>query len=113
KSKKLLNDENITQHKHFLNKLSNDDLTEPELIQINKLSQEITQIKLDQRLYSKNLFEDIIAAHEKENLDDFNIDQATEGMHILNEQYVNKLNEQVDYADELSSNYDTLKFDRI
>src|SRR5699024_3446513 len=56
---------------------------------------------------------DIIAAHEKENLDDFNIDQATEGMHILNEQYVNKLNEQVDYADELSSNYDTLKFDRI
>src|SRR5699024_12804446 len=79
----------------------------------NKLSQEITQIKLDQRLYSKNLFEDIIAAHEKENLDDFNIDQATEGMHILNEQYVNKLNEQDDYADELSSNYDTLKFDRI
>src|SRR5699024_5512362 len=109
----LLNDEVIPQHKDLLDKLSNVDLTEPELIEFNKLSQEITQIKLDQRLYSKNLFEDIIAAHEKENLDDFNIDQATEGMHILNEQYVNKLNEQVDYADELSSNYDTLKFDRI
>src|SRR5699024_2270346 len=74
----LLNDEVIPQHKDLLDKLSNVDLTEPELIEFNKLSQEITQIKLDQRLYSKNLFEDIIAAHEKENLDDFNIDQATE-----------------------------------
>src|SRR5699024_4737201 len=63
----LLNDEVIPQHKDHLDKLSNVDLTEPELIEFNKLSQEITQIKLNQRLYSKNLFEDIIAAHEKEN----------------------------------------------
>src|SRR5699024_720033 len=79
----------------------------------NKLSQEITQIKLDQRLYSKNLFEDAITAHEQENLEDFNIDNATKGMYTLNEQYINKLSEQVDYAEKLSNNYDTLKFDRI
>src|SRR5699024_420185 len=48
-----------------------------------------------------------------ENLDDFNIDNATKGMYTLNEQYINKLSEQVDYAEKLSNNYDTLKFDRI
>src|SRR5699024_3133231 len=31
----------------------------------------------------------------------------------LNEQYINKLSEQVAYAEKLSNNYDTLKFDRI
>src|SRR5699024_2960778 len=97
----------------LLDKLSNVDLTEADLIEFNKLSQEITQIKLDQRLYSKNLFEDAITAHEQENLEDFNIDNATKGMYTLNEQYINKLSEQVDYAEKLSNNYDTLKFDRI
>src|SRR5699024_7610464 len=86
---------------------------EADLIEFNKLSQEITQIKLDQRLYSKNLFEDAITAHEQENLEDFNIDNATKGMYTLNEQYINKLSEQVVYAEKLSNNYDTLKFDRI
>lgn len=109
----LLNDQVIPHHKILLDKLSNVDLTEADLIEFNKLSQEITQIKLDQRLYSKNLFEDAITAHEQENLEDFNIDNATKGMYTLNEQYINKLSEQVDYAEKLSNNYDTLKFDRI
>src|SRR5699024_5631538 len=97
----LLTDEVIPQHKDLLDKLSNVDLTEAELIELNKPSQESSQMKLDKRAYSKNLFEEIITAHEKENLDDVNSDEATEGMHILKEQDVNKLNEQVDYADEL------------
>src|SRR5699024_11947715 len=50
---------------------------------------------------------------EQENLEDLNIDNATKGMYTLNEQYINKLSEQVDYAEKLSNNYDTLKFDRI
>src|SRR5690625_6869734 len=109
----LLNDQVITHHKILLDKLSNVDLTEADLIEFNKLSQEITQIKLDQRLYSKKLFEDAITAHEQENLDDFNIDNATKGMYTLNEQYINKLSEKVDYSELLFNNYDKLKFDRI
>src|SRR5699024_9965987 len=69
----LLNDQGIPHHKILLDKLSNVDLTEADLIEFNKLSQEITQIKLDQRLYSKNLFEDAITAHEQEDLEDLNI----------------------------------------
>src|SRR5699024_12200167 len=97
----------------ILDKHSNVNLTEADLIEFNKHSKEINQIKLDQRLYSKKLFEDAITAHEQENLDDFKIDNATKGMYTLNEQYINKLSEQVDYAEKLSNNYDTLKFDRI
>src|SRR5690625_5542199 len=109
----LLNDQVIPHHKILLDKLSNVDLTEADLIEFNKLSQEITQIKLDQRLYSKNLFEDAITAHEQENLEDLNIDNATKGMYTFNEQYINKLNDIVDYAKKLFINNDTLKFDRI
>src|SRR5699024_8578748 len=86
KAMNLLNDQVITTHKIILDKLSNVDLTEADLIEFNKLSQEITKIKLDQRLYSKNLFEDAITAHEQENLEDLNIDNATKGMYTLNEQ---------------------------
>lgn len=113
KAMNLLNDQVIPQHKILLDKFSNVDLTEADLIKFNKLSREITQIKLDQRLYSKNLFEDAITAYEKENLDDFNIENATKGMHTLNEQYINKLSEQVGNAEKLSNNYDSLTFDHI
>src|SRR5699024_12801560 len=82
----LLNDQVIPHHKILLDKLSNVDLNEADLIEFNKLSQEITQIKLDQHLYSKKLFKDTITAHEQEKLDDFNINNATIGMYTLNKQ---------------------------
>src|SRR5699024_12667841 len=46
KAMNLLNDQVIPHHKILLDKLSNVDLTEADLIEFNKLSQEITQIKL-------------------------------------------------------------------
>src|SRR5699024_8855114 len=82
----LLKNEVIPQHKDLLDNLSHVALTEHNLVEFNKLSQELTQIKLDQLLYSKNIFEDILLPHQKKKLTDLNNDQATEGMHILNEQ---------------------------
>src|SRR5699024_4652484 len=105
---------------------------EEETIQTEQVTEEYIELILDSKpkkamnllndqviphhkilLYSKNLFEYAITADEQENLEDLNIDNATKGMYTLNEQYINKLNEQVDYAEKLSNNYDTLKFDRI
>ena len=109
----LLNDKVIPQHEALLDKLDSVDLTETDLIKFNKLSQEITKINLEKRLYSKSLFEEIINAHEDDNLNDFDIDNTVEGMHKLNEKYLKKLDEQVESSEELVEKHDSLKFDEI
>lgn len=109
----LLNNQVIPQYEVLLEKLDNVDLTDTGLAKFNKLSQEVTKINLEKRLYSKNLFEEIITAHEKGDLNESPEANAVDGMHDLNEKYLKKLDEQVKSSEELADKYDQLKFDRI
>lgn len=109
----LLNNQVIPQHEALLKSLDDVDLTDTDLVKFNKLSTEVSEINLEKQLYSKNLFEEIITAHENEDLGDFQEANATKGMHDLNEKYLKKLDEQVKSSEELTDKYDQLKFDRI
>src|SRR5699024_6808343 len=109
----LLNNQVIPQHEALLKSLKDVDLTDTDLVKFNKLSTEVSEINLEKQLYSKNLFEEIITAHENDDLGDFQEANATKGMHDLNEKYLKELEKQVKSSEELADKYDQLKFDRI
>lgn len=108
-----LNETVIPQQEALLDKVSNVKLTESDLIKFNNLFEDVSAIILDKRLYTKQIFEQIIEAHENDTLNEFNKKKALKPLYDLNERHLEKNNEQVELSKRLVEEHDKLKIDEI